>query len=643
MTMADAGIVPSLAMIKANWDLNRKDYLETFVPILGESLRSLTDKVVSVPELQAALRTRFSLNLPQNVVTTLLRRLAKRGLVTRSHGAYHKNHAKLEELAFSAVRDDVLRQHEAFVSRLIEFASDRFALTWNREAAEAALVTYLEANEYLVLNALLTGGSVPPASGPRGDSYLVAALVECLHKTQAPEFHYLETIIQGDMLAKAVFLPDPGSVGRRFHKTEVYFDTSFLMYALGHAGEPRRHPCAELLNLLYESGADLRCFRHTVDEACGILDACSSRMAQGHLRDAYGPSIEYFLDAGFSASDVELFRARIDDNIRALRIQIRDKPPYEPGYVIDEEALQTELDNVIGYSNPQALYKDVDSVAAIMRLRKGREFFSYETCRAIFVTTNSAMVRVSRQHFYAESSAGAVSPCMTDHALTTLLWLKKPLNAPDLPQRRLIADYFAALEPDERFWKRYLGEIDKLEKARQLSEEDYFALRHSLEAKQHLMDITRGEEDAFTQGTVPEILELVRSKIQEGLKSELASERDLRARAEANTAAAKARERSILVALDLRASRIASGVTTTLKYLAMILLIAGVITTFPWELPDPRISYLNYTIPALQILVLVATVSNLMFGSTVEGMLRRPEMGITKILSRLFRGFIKSG
>ncbi|MEE8513014.1 MAG: hypothetical protein V3S36_10260, partial [Acidiferrobacterales bacterium] len=81
---------------------------------------------------------------------------------------------------------------------------------------------------------------------------------------------------------------------------------------------------------------------------------------------------------------------------------------------------------------------------------------------------------------------------MTDHALTTLLWLKKPLSAPDLPRRRLIADYFAALRPDERFWKSYLAEIDKLERDGQLSHDDYFALRHSLEAKQALMDLTRG-------------------------------------------------------------------------------------------------------------------------------------------------------
>ncbi|MFB3087954.1 MAG: hypothetical protein ACE10E_06535 [Acidiferrobacterales bacterium] len=639
--MAQTGIISSLAMIKVNWDLNRRDYLETFVPILAECLRSLPDDVVSVPDLQSAVRTGFSLNLPQNVVTTLLKRLAKRGFVTRSHGAYHRNEEKLKNLSFNEVRDSVITRHEALVSRLVDFAIQRFSISWTHEKAEGALVQYLEKNDLLVLNALSTGGSMPTGSRLQaGEGYVVAALVEDLHQTEAPEFSYLETIVQGDMLAKAVFLPAPGSIGRRFKRTEIYFDTSFLMYALGHAGEPRRYPCTELLDLLYESGADLRCFRHTVDEACGILDACASRMAQGRLRDAYGPSIEYFLDSGFTASDVELFRARIEDDIRGLRVQIRDKPIYEQAYVIDEKKLQEELDREIGYQNPQALYKDVDSVAAVMRLRRGREFFSYENCRAAFVTTNSAMVRVSRDHFYGNSSLGAVSPCMTDHALTTLLWLKKPLSAPDLPRRRLIADYFAALRPDERFWKSYLAEIDKLERDGQLSHDDYFALRHSLEAKQALMDLTRGEEGAFTQGTVSEILEVVRSKIQEEAKSDLANERDLRARAEKLTAAAEARAQSIINTIELRASRTAAFAVGTVKYVVLLLLIVGVVSTFPWDLPSLRTSYASYIVPVLQVLVLFLTVSNLTFGSTVEGFLRQAELKIARVLSRLFKRFI---
>ncbi len=585
--MTQTGIVPSLAMIKANWDLDRRDYLETFVPILGECLRSMPDGVVSVPYLQSTLRTQFSLDLPQNVVTTLLRRLAKRHFVTRSHGVYHKDQTKLTDLSFSRVRDDVVRQHKALVAHLIQFASERFSLSWTQEHAEAALIEYLEANELLVLNAFLADGPVSTGSGRvTKETYVVAALVEDLDNSRAPEFAYLETIVQGDMLAKAVFLPDLGAVGRRFHKTEVYFDTSFLMYALGYAGEPRQYPCTELLTLLYESGADLCCFRHTVDEACGILDACASRMAQGQLRTAYGPSIEYFLGTGFSASDIELFRARIDNNIRALRIQIRDKPAYEAAYVIDEEGIQEELNQEIGYQNQQALYKDVDSIAAIMRLRRGREFSSYEICHAVFVTTNSAIVRVSRKHFNGESNPGAVPPCITDHALTTLLWLKKPLSAPDLPRRRLIADYFAALQPNERFWRRYLSEIDKLEKTGQLSQEDYFALRHSLGAKKALMDFTRGEEKVFTQGTVTEILEFVRAEMREGLESELADERDLRARAEELTAAVEAREQRTLTAIESRANRIAAVTVTVVKYGVLVLLVAGVVSTFPWDLPS---------------------------------------------------------
>jgi hypothetical protein len=52
------------------------------------------------------------------------------------------------------------------------------------------------------------------------------------------------------MIADAIFLPDPGNAARKFRGTEVYFDTLFLLNALGYGGEAQREPCIELLNLL---------------------------------------------------------------------------------------------------------------------------------------------------------------------------------------------------------------------------------------------------------------------------------------------------------------------------------------------------------------------------------------------------------
>jgi hypothetical protein len=103
------------------------------------------------------------------------------------------------------------------------------------------------------------------------------------------------------------------------------------------------------------------------------------------------------------------------------------------------------------------------------------------------------------------------TPASTDYVLTNLLWLKRPTAAPDLPRKRIIADCYAATRPTERLWRLYIQEIDKLRQRDGVTPDEYYMLRDSMTAESALMEATMGQEEGFTQGTVPEILERVRS------------------------------------------------------------------------------------------------------------------------------------
>lgn len=103
---------------------------------------------------------------------------------------------------------------------------------------------------------------------------------------------------------------------------------------------------------------------------------------------------------------------------------------------------------------------------------------------------------------------------MTDYALMNLLWLKQPLRAPDLPWRRVVADCFAATQPDEQLWESFVSEIEKLERQNRITADDYYLLRYSIEAKTSLMDLTLGREETFKEGTVLDILSRAREKVK---------------------------------------------------------------------------------------------------------------------------------
>lgn len=665
----NVNIITSLAILKVNWDELRKDYLENFVLIIAECIRRSNDNVVTLSALQTDLKKKFGLFIPQHGIRSILRRVQKRGYIQKEHNVYHKNEKQLSKLDFKRTQQDVVEKHEKLIASLRIFTRDRFKIEWTDTEAEVALLNYIEENQIPILSIAYSGSELAddaPTHAVRGAKYIVAAFVRSLIDSHSAEFDYLETIIKGNMLANAIFLTEASTVDSKFINTEIYFDTSFLIYALGYAGKVRQEPAKELLALLYEAGADLRCFTHTADEMKGVLHAAAHKVDSGHFEPAYGPTIEYFLTTGHKGSDILILANRLEDSLRALQVYITDKPAYEKNkyqYVIDEGMLTQALEAEVGYKNPMALQRDVDSIAAIPRLRQGRDLYSIEKCRAIFVTQNAELARAVRRYFKEREnmSRTEVAYCITDYMLTNLLWLKKPLKAPDLPKKRIIADCYAATMPEHQqeqaLWKKYLEEQARLAASGEVTADDCYLLRYSLEAKAALMDLTLGEQEAFTTGTVPEILSIVRAQIalraeqereqkqkehideasalQNILRNNLEAEAAKRQQAEILANAAIAREDERRLRIQARAQKMAHILSISLMSILAIGVFIATLTTFPWKLPDFSDAYIRYSICFMQFFLFICSVLNILIGTTVKDIVRKLEIKIAALAFRI--------
>jgi len=594
--------------------------------MVGECLRQSGDDAVSAPSLRDALIEQFALRLPLRAVEALIRRCQKRGYVYSANRVYYRNLDVLRANdTFREAREKALAAHDALIGELRGYCRSRFSLTWTTEDAERALQSYVQNNEV----SLLTGADTPiiAASGvaPANARYVVASFVNMLRSMHPAIFHHLETVVQGSMLANAIYLPDPARPRARFERTQVFFDTSFLIYALGYAGIPRQEPCTELLDLLYETGAELSVFRHTVDEIHGILEACRHNLRS---RDAYGPSMEYFISIGASESDLLLYAETVERNLSRLRIQVADTPGYDDhAQVIDEKGFAAFLDERIGYKNPDALNRDVQSVAAIVRLRKGEPYFHVENCRALFVTTNQDLARAARDFVQGNIGDSVVSPCITDFALTNVLWLKGPTTAPQLPRKRVIADAYAAMQPSEQMIRKYIAAISELASRDGLPEEDYYLLRYSMEARKLLMDSTLGDDDAVTQATVAEILSLAKAQIRGEAQARLDS-----LEAELNRARAAEAEREAAIRARARAAGRAAGGLITYALLALLLF--GTLAAFPWGTPGLARGWWRYGLSVGTLALLTTSLGNLILGTTVKSLQRSVELGVTSALHR---------
>jgi len=623
--------VASLAILKVNWDTLGKDYVENFVPLVAECLREATDDTVSLPDLRDQIRKRFGLDLPLNSLRAVLTRAAKRGYLNRQFGVFTRNKDALAALPFEEVELRVLREHGELLRALISHSQSKFGLSLTPEEAEQALAEYLREYDLAVLYAAAEGASVAiVGKSAKNAKYIVSSFVQHVQAHDPTTFGYLETVIKGQMLANALFLPDPGKVARHFERTSIYLDTRFLLFAVGYAGEARKAPCAELVTLLYGSGAELRCLTNTLEEARRILDACSWRLRTKDLRAAHGETLEHFIEAGCTSSDVELMSVRLPAALSAMHVEIAEKPSHDRKYQVDETGLEKALQEALHYLNPKALVHDVDAVSAIARLRQGRESFAVETCKALFVTTNPLLARATRQFFQAEATPGAVALCLTDYSLATLLWLKNPTKAPDLPRRQLIAEAYAAMQPPEGLWRKYLTEIARLEEKGEVSSEDYLILRHSLAAKAALMDLTMGDEETFTEGTVKEVLQVALEKARAGVRADLAQEQTRREEAEREGGVFRAKEEARRTKVKSSAGRWAKGISRAIFGLAFAALVMGSLYTFPWSLPKFQSAWLRYLTAITSGGVFFLSLSSLLFGTTIQALVRNVEVSLAR-------------
>jgi hypothetical protein len=171
---------------------------------------------------------------------------------------------------------------------------------------------------------------------------------------------------------------------------------------------------------------------------------------------------------------------------------------------VDEAALETVLTAGVRYHATPARTHDLESLVAVHNLRDGEPQYILEDCRAIFVTTNRALGIAAKQ-FFCKDEPNAWAPAILDGDLATLLWLKKPLVAPQLPRRQVIADCVAALRPSGTLWSKYLEELEKLKDKGGVSEEQVLALRYSLDAQRILVDETKGFAENLGEAAVASV------------------------------------------------------------------------------------------------------------------------------------------
>lgn len=509
-------------------DGRSQSFFDPFVPFVAEALREASGTALSVEEVQRLVEERFGLPIPQGALRSVLKRAGSRfGLVERRNHRFVPRPEALDRLSMRPLQERFFTHHRTVVRDLCRFAEERYGIEIDEATAEDELLAFVgETAALLALHERVEALGVSALKGGEPVlEYVIAAYVNHIREHDEEAFGYLETVVQGVMWQAYLYVDDLGSVQRKFSDSTVFFlDTQVLLRARGFEGPELEAATRELLKLCKLSNARVACFDITVDEAARLLRGIAATIHSGARpeRMAEAPSVieQHFLEQAVTPSRIESYAEALEDDLRSRGIEVVSCP-LDRG--ADGDPARARLREAFGdYKHERARAHDADVLIAVNRRRGGSRPRFWEDCRAMFVTTNERHVEVAGDQFQLAGDEGRWPLAVLDDHLSFLLWLKQPLDAPDLPRLRIAADCYGALRPTPRWWEQFLAALARLRTSGDLRHDDYQRLRFSLAARETLMDRTQGDPERITDETVVELLEIARARRPDHVEVEVA-------------------------------------------------------------------------------------------------------------------------
>jgi hypothetical protein len=511
----------SLALLKARFDLQQHDVLDSFICFTEVSLARRSPSHFSPEELKEWLIQDFGLDLPLPPLKLILSRMSKRGTVKRSEKLYQLAEMKCNLKEFDKNQAELAVHYRAIVLSLKDYAHDELGQDLTEAECEAGLLNYID--EYCIeCVASFASGSVVSVRGsePKHWRFIVSRFANHIYSRAPNLLEYFLTVLTGRMLANVLLASDLSALGAKFRRTSIYVDTPLLLQVIGVVGKEAQAYSREIFRLFTDAGAGLRVFSHTMEEIDQVL-----KNAERYLEMPSGGSGNVILalrDAGMSPSDVVLIRSRIRDLLHDGGLEIEETPRYVDKYQIDEAALEREMEAAgLRYRSQTAKKADINSVRSAYVLRAGSSPERVEDSVALVLTNNAALARAAYAYGRKHREFRHVSPVVTDFSLANIVWIKSPLKHPNIPMHLLLTHCYSALKPSVDLWNRFVDELKKLREAGKITPAQHEYLRYELRVRDELMNLTLGDEEQVSEEVVVKILERHEEEITFPLKRQL--------------------------------------------------------------------------------------------------------------------------
>ena len=514
----------SLAILKEQMN-NNEDYLSYFNPFVIGILKKLDLSTPINDELiSEQLHSVCGLKFPKRIVQLMLKKVSKKGILTKKNGIYTIVQEKLEKQEnIFAKTGPIKSQLFDLINNFSEFCKEKYKVSLTEEDSLDAFIQFLSKFSISAIRLSISGTAFEvPKRNKDVNLIYISQYILSIFKTDRKRFEEFEILLKGNMIANSIVSDTLIDTPQTFKNVVFYLDTPIIVELYGLDGVILEEAANELLELVAKIGGKFAVFEHTKQETSSLIYRAAEQydVPESRLNNKI---LENLLETGLSKSDLQLKAEKLSEFLASKGIETEEDPDIEIEYCIDEVSLSKLMDEHIGQYREKVKRQDIRSVQNIYQLRKNKPSNRLEECSAVFVTNNPKLASAIHEYGRIMSDENNVSAVITDFSLANMAWLKAPLGACDLQKIELLSMAYLSLQPSNELLQKYLTEIEKLQKDESISDSDYFLLTCQVNNSE-LVIYTLGNEDALTKETIMSLLERIKTEIRSEESQKLAEE-----------------------------------------------------------------------------------------------------------------------
>lgn len=520
--------IMSLAMIYALWQSKRQDLLDLITPFVLFSVSSTTPtrSRIDIDSVCRYLESEFGYKSFQpTVVKKILNRECSSARATDRRIIRRNNEFILEkpytELieTFSEKRINCKVRSDAVTTALASYLNSNNVYRrsdYSQRDAEIILLSFFERQGSTILLSV-EDFSQQLVRNDESD-YFVGKFILEQHENKTVLMDYIEELVKGYFVTTALYLQAENTDVTRASFSDVTFflDTRILLGYLGYKSQQENDSIQDMVKSLKKNGAKLACFSYNEVEIESILRAY--RQSTLHRSNNSPYTLEYFDSLGRTSTPVEAAEKYFSNKLKSDEIISNS-----PDEILEQSGLADSTEGILDDSSVRAIvekikpsYKfegfsdDMSAINTVSRLREGKRLPYIEKCKAVFVTSNTALVAAIKQYCRENGTDYGFPIVISVDDLCVLAWLKDFESDNSLPKMRLLENVMAAITPNRELMDAYFKNLDNLKQQGKLDDDEVSLLRVDHYAQKELMELTGGNSDNVSDTVIEKIRERIR-------------------------------------------------------------------------------------------------------------------------------------